>query len=50
LLEDFVTEDEEKLLLNCIDWKMTDSHLGIERSEFDLDVDGGIMLKLSLRK
>lgn len=36
LLEEFVTEDEEESLLNCIDWKTTDSHLGIERSEFNL--------------
>ncbi|XP_021928885.1 alkylated DNA repair protein alkB homolog 8 isoform X2 [Zootermopsis nevadensis] len=28
LLEEFVTEDEEESLLNCIDWKTTDSHLG----------------------
>ncbi|PNF31433.1 hypothetical protein B7P43_G04066 [Cryptotermes secundus] len=28
LLEEFVTEDEEKSLLNCIDWKTSASHLG----------------------
>jgi hypothetical protein len=31
LLEEFVTEDEEKLLLNSIDWKTADSHLGMRR-------------------
>uniref|UniRef100_A0A2Z5U609 tRNA (carboxymethyluridine(34)-5-O)-methyltransferase n=1 Tax=Reticulitermes speratus TaxID=60591 RepID=A0A2Z5U609_9NEOP len=28
LLEEFVTEDEEKSLLNCVEWKTTDCHLG----------------------
>lgn len=28
LLEEFVTEEEENLLLNCVDWKTTDCHLG----------------------
>jgi hypothetical protein len=45
LLEEFVTEDEEKSLLNCIDWKTADSHLGIRRSEFGLGIDGRIILK-----
>jgi hypothetical protein len=47
LLEEFVTEDEEKSLLNCIDWKTTDSHLGIESLESDLSIDGRIILNAS---
>jgi len=39
LLEEFVTEDEEKLLLNCVDWKTTDYHLGTERSVFVLGIN-----------
>jgi len=39
LLEEFVTEDEEKLLLNCVDWKTTDCHLGRERSVFVLSIN-----------
>jgi hypothetical protein len=45
LLEEFVTEDEEKSLLNCIDWKTADSHLGMRRSEFGLGIDRRIILK-----
>jgi hypothetical protein len=39
LLEEFVTEDEEKSLLNCVEWKTTDCHLGRERSVFGLGIN-----------
>jgi hypothetical protein len=50
LLEEFVTEDEEKLLLNCIELKTEDSHLGMKISEFGLDIDGRVILKQVLEK